>query len=248
MSHSTEFVNDLRATCGTIRCADEAYSEVFDKELSVVEAFMEAVDDDEAILINGEKATIEELDESVSSAVISRLRMVANGEAVPAGQYPVQDNRCHHPGCEYYHEYDDEHFHEHCELCSTWLHINMPINIVKHCEKELDFATCYNCVTDDEYLQGGYTDDDGKLQCIRADSDALLRMVDAAYKRAQIEGIESGQAFFENRKRFKTEYETIMKTLATEWKMGDDDNFDFLKDHANDLLESTYTGKKADRD
>jgi hypothetical protein len=226
-----------------ITCVDEACHVAFCKELSIVEAFMAAVDDDESILVDGEKATIEELDESTINTIIARLRMVANGESVPVDQYPVQDDRCHHPGCEYEHEYDDEHFHEHCELCQTWLHINMPINIVKHPEKGLDFSVCHECVTDDGYLQGGYIDDAGNLQCLRADSDAMLRMVDVAYKRAQIEGIESGQAFFENREHFKSKYETIMKAIATEWNMGDDDNFDFLKDHANDLLESLYTAK-----
>ena len=245
MSHGTEFTDNLRTMCETVHCVDEAYRVAFCKELSIVEAFMDAVDDDESILVNGEKATIEELDESTINAVVTRLQLVANGESVPIGPFPVQDAICHHPGCDYEHEYDDEHFHEHCELCQTWLHINMPINIVKHREKELDFATCYYCVTDDGYIQGGYTDDAGKLQCIRADSEAMLRMIDVAYKRAQIEGIESGQAFFENREQFKSKYETIMKALATEWNMGDDDNFDFLKDHANDLLESLYTAKKS---
>ena len=246
MSHCTNFINKLRSICKTIKCADESHSDDFYKELSIVEAFMDAVDDDESILVDGEKTTMEDLDDSTINAVVARLQLVANGKSVPIGPYPVQDDRCRHPGCDYYHEYDDEHFHEHCDLCNTWLHINMPINIVRHHEKESDFATCYYCVTDDGYIQGGYTDDAGKLQCIRADSDAMLRMVDVAYKRAQIEGIESGQAFFENREHFKSKYETIMKALATEWNMGDDDNFDFLKDHANDLLESLYTAKKTD--
>ena len=58
------------------------------------------------------------------------------------------------------------------------------------------------------------------------------------YTISQIEGIESGQEFYEKREQYKSTYETIMNSIATEWNMGDDDNFSFLKDHANDLLES----------
>ena len=151
---------------------------------------------------------------------------------------------CSHPGCDHDHEYDDGHFNDHCAICNTWLHIEMPICIIRHKENTLfDAVTCYVCVTDDKYLEGEYIDDSGHLQRIRANTGALVRMLDVAYKRAQIEGIESGQDFFEKREQYTSTYETIMNTIATEWNMGDDDNFRFLKDHANDLLESLLEKK-----
>jgi hypothetical protein len=246
MNHCNDFIDNLTVACGGIYCVNESYQEVYCKELSIVEAFIDAVESGDSILVNGEKATLEDLDDSTIEAVVARLQLVVNGEPVPIGPFPVQDDICHHPGCEYGHEYDDEYFHDHCELCDTWLHINMPISIIRHSIKDVDFSTCHECTTEDKYLQGGYTDDAGILQCIRADSDALLRMVDTAYKRAQIEGVESGQDFFEKREQFKSTYETVMNSIAKEWNMGDDDNFDFLKDHANDILENIYLQKRTE--
>jgi len=243
MNHCTNFTKKLRDGYKTINCIDESYQDAFNRELSIVEAFIEAVSTGEQILINGEKATIDELDESIIQSVVARLQTIANGEPVTNEYFPVQNDVCHHPGCDFEHEYDDEHFHEHCELCQTWLHINMPINIVRHAENGHDFSVCHECVTDDKYLQDGYTDDAGHLQCIRAHSGALERMVDVAYKRAQIEGIASGQEFFKKREQFKSTYETIMNAIANEWNMGDADNFNFLKDHANELLECLYAKK-----
>ena len=243
MNHCTNFTKKLRDRCGTINCIDESYQHAFNQELSIVEAFIEAATSEEEILIDGEKATIDELDESIIQSVVTRLQLVANGEPVTIGAFPVQDDVCHHPGCDFEHEYDDDHFHEHCELCQIWLHVNMPINIVIHAEKGHDLCVCHECVTDDKYLQAGYTDDAGHLQCIRAHSGALLRMVDVAYKRSQIEGIASGQEFFEKREHFKSTYVTIMNAIANEWNMGDADNFHFLKDHANKMLECLYAKK-----
>jgi len=151
---------------------------------------------------------------------------------------------CKHPGCDCEHEYDDGYFEDHCDICNTWLHVEMPIFIIRHKNNALfDAVTCSVCVTDDKYLEGGYTDDSGHLQRIRAHSGALVRMLDVAYKRAKIEGIESGQEFFEKREKYKSTYETVMNAIATEWNMGDDDNFSFLKDHANELLESLLEKK-----
>jgi len=238
-----EFINKLRNEYKTIHCADDSYSKTYCNELSIVEAFIEAVSTDEDFLVNGEKATIDELDDSIIQSVVTRLHLVANGKPVSLDPFPVQDDICHHPGCEYDHNYDDDHFHEHCELCQTWLHINMPINIIRHAENDNDFAVCHECVNDDTYIQGGYTDDAGILQIIRADSETMLRMIDVAYKSTQIEGINSGREFFEKREQFKVTYETAMNNIANKWNMGNDDNFNFLKDHANDLLESLYSTK-----
>ena len=242
MDQSNSFTKKLRARCGTINCIDESCRDAFSRELSIVEAFIDAVESDCSILADGEKTTIEDLDDSNIEAVVTRLKSVALGNSV-SDYFPLQDDNCHHPGCACDHEYDDEYFHDHCDLCNTWLHINMPINIVRHTVKKIDFSTCDVCTTDEKYIIGGYTDDSGKLQRIRADSDALIRMVDVAYKRAHIEGIESGQDFFEKREQFKSTYETIMNAIATEWNMSDDDNFNFLNDHANNLLESLYIKK-----
>ena len=35
-------------------------------------------------------------------------------------------------------------------------------------------------------------------------------------------------------------YEAAMNSTAKEWNLGDDDNFHFLKDYANDRLEELY--------
>ena len=237
----TDFIQKLTDAYEKIHCTDDAYRDAFYHEISVIEAFIDAVSEGEPILADGEKTTMEELDESTIQSVVTRLELAARGEPLPSEPFPIQDDACHHPGCDYEHAYDDDYFHDHCALCNAWLHIEMPIHIIRHSEKNIDFSTCYECTTDDIYLQGGYTDDSGHLQCIRADSNTLLRMLDVAYKRARIEGIESGQAFFEKREQYKSTYETIMNAIATEWKMGDDDNFSFLKDHANDLLEKVFS-------
>ena len=235
-----DFIQKLRSACDEITCTDGAHRETFYHEISVIESFINAVSEGEPILANGEKTTVEELDDSTIQSVVARLELAVRGDALPDEPFPIQDDTCHHPGCDYEHVYDDEYFLDHCVLCHAWLHIEMPINIIRHSEKNQDFSTCYECTTDDIYFYNGYTDDSGHLQRKRADSNALLRMVDVAYKRAQIEGINSGREFFEKREQFKSTYETIMNSLATEWKMGDADNFCFLKDHANEMLEALY--------
>ena len=148
---------------------------------------------------------------------------------------------CSHPGCDEEHEYADGDFDQHCASCHTWLHRNIGIGIVQHEERGIEFTVCSHCVTEEEYLSGGYTDDEGHLQRLRATPEALVRMADLACARTQIQGIDSGKEFFENRESFKSEYKSTMNAIAIakEWNMGDADNFSFLGDHANDVLEGT---------
>ena len=147
---------------------------------------------------------------------------------------------CSHPGCDEEHEYADGDFDQHCASCHTWLHRNIGIGIVQHEERGIEFTVCSHCVTEEEYLSGGYTDDEGHLQRLRATPEALVRMADLACARTQIQGIDSGKEFFENRESFKSEYKSTMNAIAKEWNMGDADNFSFLGDHANDVLETRY--------
>ena len=150
---------------------------------------------------------------------------------------------CSHPGCDEEHEYADGDFDQHCASCHTWLHINIGIGIVQHEDRGIEFTVCSDCVTEQEFLSGGYTDDEGHLQRLRATPETLVRMVDLACARAQIQGIYSGGEFFENRDSFESEYESTMNAIAKEWNMGDADNFSFLGDHANDVLEDTYAAQ-----
>jgi len=233
-------LTELKTLCASIESTDNAHSDALAHEVSVVNAFISAVESDEAVLADGEPVEAEDIDEECYAQATQRLKQVARGENTPDGPYPLQDSLCHYPGCDHEHEYGDDHFHEHCACCHAWLHINMPINILRHSDKD-ELVTCYECTTEDEYLEGGYTDDAGKLQCIRADeADTLLRMTDAACERAGIPGIVSGQAFYEQRYRFMPDYESAMNFTAKDWNMGDDDNFQFLKDYANDRLEELY--------
>jgi hypothetical protein len=230
----------LKTLCLRIESTDNAHSDALAHEVSVVNAFISAVESDEAVLADGEPVEAEDIDEGCYAQATQRLKQVARGEDIPEGPYPLQDSLCHYPGCDDDHEHYDDHFHEHCACCHAWLHINMPINILRHSENG-ELVTCYECTTSDEYLEGGYTDDAGKLQCIRADdADTLLRLADTACKRAGIPGIVSGQAFYKQRYRFMPDYESAMNSTAKDWNMGDDDNFQFLKDYANDRLEELY--------
>ena len=199
--------------------------------------------DGETILGWGEPiTTIEDVFlRNLKRDLVGHLDQIATGERLRPLERPVQDNACYYPGCESDHVYEDEHFDEHCDSCHTWLNINVPISILRHSDKD-DVATCSDCGDCEEYLEAGYTDDSGKLQRRRADGDALLCMLDLACERAARQGIfvPSGRAFFEGRVTEEATYTSIMNAIAEEWKMGNDDNFDFLKDHANNELKDMY--------
>jgi hypothetical protein len=176
--------------------------------------------------------------------------------------YILTDDSCYLSSCQSHHTFYDEQFEDHCPICKHWMGPKVHISIVfrsgylsgtltdltdadcKAIEAILgpsadvdEFACCSHCLewNSTTLVQFGYTDDEGRLQRERADTSALLRMLDVAKERDEFDG--SAEQFF--KQRSTNGYSDNMNDIASEWNMGSSDNFDFL-DHATELLSSHF--------
>lgn len=239
------FIARLRAVCAQwtpADCVDAAERKKLGREKEILEDFMEAVENEEAILIEGEladKDDVGRLGDADLEAVSTRLQRLCAG--LPVGAVlPFQDDTCHFPGCDEDHCYDDGYFDSHCDSCCAWLSEATPIFCLRHVEKP-ELTTCEGCNVNNEFLGAGYTDDSGNLQKIRATPEALQKVLKLAAQRA---GAASGREFFLGRDANKALYTATMNAVAAEHCMGSDDNFDFLEDHANELLEEMFQSQQ----
>ena len=96
-------LSELKTLCACIESADNVHSDELAHEVSVVNAFISAMESDEDILVDGEPAEAEDVEDRNIALAVQRLKRIARGEGAPEGPYPLQDDICHHPGCDYEH-------------------------------------------------------------------------------------------------------------------------------------------------
>lgn len=221
------------------RAQDNAAQIKLDKELEIIELVLEALKDGDSVLAEREPIDSDELGEEHLKAVEARLKAICSGKQV-GDILPVQDNSCHHPGCSEEHCYEDGYFGDHCDNCSAWLNECTPIFCLRHSGGKPELTTCEGCCEEEKYLTAGYTDDEGKLQRLRADKEALRQLINQA---AAMANAPSAKDFFLQREASsenEVQYKELMNKLATENLMGGDDNFDFLEDHADDIFSEMF--------
>ena len=165
--------SDFRDVCNHFRekidSVDEAHRDALRHELAIVDQFIEAVEKENDIFGYGWPITIEYAHTTLFGAVTGLLEKVAAGtQGTRRSHPPVHDDACYYPGCETYHAYGHGNFNEHCDSCHAWLSVNVHISILTHSETHDEIVTCSDCCDCEEYLEAGYTDDEGKLQRRRA--------------------------------------------------------------------------------
>ena len=221
------------------RAQDNAAQVKLDKELEIIELVLEALKDGDSVLAEREPIDSDELGEQHLKAIEARLKAVCSGKHV-GDVLPLQDNNCHHPGCSEEHCYEDGYFGDHCDGCSAWLNEMTPIFCLRHSGGKPELTACEGCCTEEKYLTAGYTDDEGNLQRLRADKEALRQLINQA---AAMANAPSAKEFFLQRgtsKENAKQYKELMNKLATDNLMGGDDNFDFLEDHADEIFSEMF--------